>query len=113
MNYVYFIPLIILFLILFMNSRNEKMAVKKIITAKNRKENFKMEELAKRFINKECLLSAFNSQQYTGIIKEVADGAVLLESNDGKSEVINLEFIVRIREYPKTKNGKKKSVILD
>ena len=113
MNYVYFIPLIILFLILFMNSRNEKMAVKKIITAKNRKENFKMEELTKRFINKECLLYAFNSQQYTGIIKEVADGAVLLESNDGKSEVINLEFIVRIREYPKTKNGKKKSVILD
>ena len=32
---------------------------------------------------------------------------------DGKIEAINLDFVIRIREYPKNKNGKKKSVVLD
>lgn len=67
--------------------------------------------LAKNFIGKECLIYTFNSQ-ITGIIKEVSDGGMLVE-NKGQVEVINLEYVVRIREYPKGKNGKKKSVILD
>ena len=50
--------------------------------------------------------------QYEGIIKEVTDGAVLVEKN-GKLEAINLDFVIRIREYPRNKNGKKKSVVLD
>ena len=32
---------------------------------------------------------------------------------DGKLEAINLDFVIRIREFPTNKNGKKKSVILD
>jgi len=72
-----------------------------------------MIELAKRFIGKECLLYQFDgSHQYEGIIKEVCDSAVLIEK-DGMTEAINLNFIIRIREYPKDKRGKKKSVILD
>jgi hypothetical protein len=72
-----------------------------------------MVELAKRFIDKECLIYAFDSShQFSGIIKEVSDGAVLIEK-DGKIEAINLDFVIRIREYPTNKNGKKKSVIID
>ena len=72
-----------------------------------------MTELAKRFIEKECIIYAFDSgHQFTGVIKEVSDGAVLIEK-DGKLEAINLDFVIRIREYPRNKNGKKKSVILD
>ena len=70
-----------------------------------------MLELAKRFIGYECIIYTFSSQ-LTGIIKEVTDGAILIE-NGGASEAVNLDFIVRIREYPKKKNGKKKSLILD
>ena len=72
-----------------------------------------MKELAKRFIDKECVISSFDgNHQYEGVIKEVTDGAILLEKN-GKIEAQNLDFVIRIREYPRKKNGKKKSVILD
>ena len=72
-----------------------------------------MLELAKRFIDKECLLYSFDSNhQYQGIVREVSDGAVLLE-NDGMLEAINLYFVIRIREFPKNKKGKKKPVVLD
>ena len=72
-----------------------------------------MKELAKKFIAKECLIYAFDSShQFEDIIKEVTDGAVLIEK-DGKLEAINLDYVIRIREYPRNKKGKKKSVVLD
>jgi len=72
-----------------------------------------MIELAKRFIGKECLIYAFDSNhQFTGTIREVTDSAILIENN-GTLEAINLDFVIRIREYPRNKNGKKKSVVLD
>ena len=71
-----------------------------------------MKELAERFIDKECVVYSFDGHQYTGVIKEVTDGAILVEK-DGKLEALNLDFIIRIREYPRGKNGKRKSVVLD
>ena len=71
-----------------------------------------MYELAQKFIGKECLIYTFNSSQLTGVIKEVNDGAILIENGDNL-EAVNFDFIVRIREYPRKKNGKKKSVVLD
>lgn len=72
-----------------------------------------MVELAKKFIEKECLIYAFDSShQFQGTIKEVSDGAILIESG-GTIEAINLDFVIRIREFPKNKKGKKKSVVLD
>ena len=70
-----------------------------------------MLELAKRFIDKECVIYTFNNQ-FTGVIKEVSGGALLVENNNN-TEAVNLDFVVRIREYPRKKNGKKKSVIVD
>jgi len=67
--------------------------------------------LAQKFIGKECLIYTFNSQ-ITGIIKEVNEGGILLQNKETE-EVLNFDFIVRIREYPRTKSGKKKSVVLD
>ena len=32
---------------------------------------------------------------------------------DGKIEALNLDFVIRIREYPRNKKGKKKSIVLD
>lgn len=71
-----------------------------------------MYELAQKFIGKECLIYTFNSSQLTGTIKEVNEGAILIDNGDNL-EAVNFDFIVRIREYPRKKNGKKKSVILD
>ena len=71
-----------------------------------------MYELAQKFIGKECLIYTFNSSQLTGVIKEVNAGGILIENGD-TLEAVNFDFIVRIREYPRKKNGKKKSVVLD
>ena len=72
-----------------------------------------MKELAKRFIDKECIITSFDgNHQYEGVIKEVTDGDILVEK-DGKIEALNLDFVIRIREYPRKKNGKKKTIVAD
>ena len=94
--------------------RNRKAVIaRQIIKKRKMEDNTEMKELAKRFIDKECIISSFDgNHQYEGIIKEVTNGAVLVEK-DGKIEALNLDFVIRIREYPRNKKGKKKSVVLD
>ena len=70
-----------------------------------------MLELAKRFIDKECIIYTFNNQ-LEGVIKEISGNALMIEKK-GMLEAVNLDFVVRIREYPRNKNGKKKSVVFD
>ena len=43
----------------------------------------------------------------------VCDGGLVIERKSGEKEIINLDFITRIREYPRKKNGKKKEIVLD
>ncbi|MBQ9108976.1 MAG: hypothetical protein IJY02_03020 [Oscillospiraceae bacterium] len=70
-----------------------------------------MLELAKRFIGKECVISSFDgNHNFDGIIKEVSNGAVLVEK-DEKLEAISLDYIIRIREYPLNKKGKKRAIV--
>ena len=114
MEISYYIPIIVVFIVLFILLRNQKSAIaKKVIKKRKVEEKTEMIELAKRFIGKECLIYSFDSNhQFTGMIKEVSDGAILIENN-GSVEAVNLDFVIRIREYPKNKKGKKKSVVLD
>ena len=114
MNPSYYIPIIVLWILIFIWYRSRKAIVaRKTIQKRNGKENTEMVELAKKFIGKECLISAFDSNhQFDGVITEVTDGAILLEKN-GAIEAINLDFVIRIREYSRNKKGKKKSVVLD
>jgi len=110
-----YIPIIILWIIIFfVIFRNRRAVVARQIIKKRKLEgNAEMKELAKRYIDKECLISSFDSNhQFEGVIKEVSDSAILVEKN-GTVEAINLDFVIRIREYPKNKKGKKKSVVLD
>ena len=103
-----------MFFILFIVSRKRKSIIaKKVIQRRKTEEKIKMIELAKNFIGKDCLIYSFdNSHQFDGVIKEVSNGAVLIEKN-GELSAINLDFVIRIREFPKDKKGKKKSVVLD
>ena len=64
--------------------------------------NQEMKELAVRFIGKECVVCFFDGNQRTGVITEVADGALLLEKN-GNTEALNLDFVLRIKESAKAK----------
>ena len=95
--------------------RNNQKAIitRRVIEKRKREDNTEMLELAKRFIGKECIIYAFDSNhQFEGIIKEVTEGAILIEK-DEKLEAINLDFVIRIREYPRNKKGKKISLVLD
>ena len=113
MNPATFIPIIFLWIIIFMmlRKRRKVLIIRKIIKKRKKGDNTEMKELAKKFVDKECLISSID-HQYEGVIKEIADGAILVEKA-GMLEAINLDYIVRIREFPKNKKGKKKSVVLD
>ena len=105
-----YIPIFLMLVIILIIQRNEKITIKNIIK-KRQSEDKKMYELAQNFIEKECIIYTFNSQ-ITGVIKQVNEGGILIE-NSGNTEALNFDFIVRIREYPRNKNGKKKSVVID
>ena len=109
-----FYPIIFMWIIIFIIIRKQRaLIIGKVISKKKKGGNAQMKELAERFIGKECVIYSFDSNhQYTGVIKEVTNGAVLIEKN-GQLEALNLEFVIRIREYPKNKKGKDKSVIVD
>ncbi len=109
-----YISVFMMLLILFIVLRNQKAIIAaKAMKKRKTEDKSKMIELAKRFIGKDCIIYAFDSShQYEGVIREVSNGAILIEKN-GKPEAINLDFVIRIREYPKSKNGKRKSIVLD
>ena len=110
---------IAIFLIIFFCIRRKRqtaVAVWQIQTRrKQNKENIVMKELAKQFIGKECIIYTITSNDGSlqGVIKEIDDGGMIIERNSGEREIVNLDFVTRIREYPRKKNGKKKDVVLD
>lgn len=106
-----FLPLFVIF-ITRQTNKKKILAIKQRLKSKAKGEKRQMNEMIKKFIGKECLIYTFDSQ-VIGTIKEVTDGAVMIENNSGGVEALNLDFIVRVREYPRGKNGKKKSVVLD
>lgn len=113
-SYIALIPIFIALLILYSTLRNNTAAAAiKAIRRKRQKGTREMLELAKKFIGKECIVYTLGaSQQIVGTVTEISDGAILLQKCDSV-EAVNLDFVVRIREYPKKKNGKKKSVFFD
>ena len=114
MNNSTWLLILVILVVLYISFRNRRVvAARKIIKKRKVESHTEMKELAKRFIDKECIISSFDgNHQYEGVLKEVTDGAILMEK-DGKIEAINLDFVIRIREYPRNKKGKKKSVVLD
>ena len=109
-----YIAIILLWVLIFITYRRRRKitVARKIIEKRKSEGNTKMKEFAERFIGKDSIIYSFDGGHYEGVIKEVTDGALLIEKK-GQIEAINLDFVMRIREYPKNKNGKKKSVVLD
>ena len=44
------------------------------------------------------------------MIREIRDGWIIVE-NDKGTEALNAEFVTRVREYPRKKNGKKAAIV--
>ena len=68
-----------------------------------REERIDMEEMARRFIGKNCTLQTFDSNAITGELLEVTAGAVLVRGKDGQEAAVNLDFILEILEVPEKK----------
>ena len=101
------LPIIIL--LFFSHKRRKNLIILKKIK-KSKGEITEMVELAKRFIDKDCIIYSFDGSQQYGMIKEVTDNAILIEEK-GELIAVNLEFIAKIKQYPKNKKGKRKSVV--
>lgn len=95
-------------IILLSHKRRKNLIILKKIK-KSKGEITEMVELAKRFIDKDCIIYSFDGSQQYGTIKEVTDNAILIEEK-GELIAVNLEFIAKIKEYPKNKKGKRKSI---
>ena len=101
------------------NSRNKKKLVmyKNIIMKKkltpngmgknnSGEEDRIMREAAKQFIDKECIITVFGSDMQ-GVIKEVTEDGAMLVQNGRENIAVNLDFVMKIKEIPLNKNGKK------
>ena len=114
LNATFIILILLLILLLWQQKRKRTLAIchhqnKKKKTKENQ---LTMETLAKQFIGKECIIYTLASNDsYIGIIKNVADGGMIID-NSGNIEAVNLEFVTRIREYPRNSKGKKKAIIM-
>ena len=75
----------------------------------------KMNELINKFLNKDVIIYSMSSENacVEGIITDITENWITVKDKTDCEQIINLEYVTRIREYPKNKNGKKKSVVLD
>lgn len=71
---------------------------------KKEKERAIMKELMQSFVGKDVFVKLLEGNA-DGIVKEVTDGGMVLENKNGL-QVLNLDYIIKIREYP-YKNGKR------
>lgn len=112
----YWIPVLWLLFFVISQQRKKQKTAAVVRHIKNRKkETEAMEALAKQFTGKECIIYTINSNDgsIAGIIREVSGGGMLIEDARSQLQAVNLEYVTRIREYPRNKKGKKESVILD
>ena len=82
------------------------------IKMRKKKGNFNMSEVIKRFVGKKCIITTMN-EIVTGVIDAVEDNCIIVSptGNVVGTEIISIDYISRVREYPKNKNGKEKSII--
>lgn len=106
-----FLPIIIILLFIINMNRNK---IEKTIQPRIRRKKVdtEMQELAKRFIGKDVYVKTVSQGAVDGILKQVSDNAVVLEK-DGKEIIVNLDYVVKLREYPTNKKGKRKSIFVD
>ena len=114
-NHLWIVAVLIIFLCIRKKRRTAAVAWQIQNRRKQNGETLVMRELAQQFIGEECIIYTITSNDGSvqGVIKEINDGGMIIERNSGEREIVNLDFVTRIREYPRKKNCKKKGVILD
>lgn len=110
--YLTLLPALLLLFVILPAQRARNMRLKQIRKKKKRTQgDINMNELINSFIGKECII--FNSQ-YSGIegtITKLQDNWIEVTSKDSV-QLLNVDYITRIQEYPLNKKGKKKAVVI-
>ena len=110
--YLWFILFMLLFIIPAYKARQQR---QKRIAKRNRlkrnKEGIKMNEVIKSYIGKEVIIYTGGSSGVSGIVTKLEDNWIEIEYKDKNKQIVNLDYISRIQEYPRNKKGKKKAVI--
>lgn len=119
MNGIWYIWLIVFIIIMWSNSARRVARVRAIVKANKLKrlrgEKSIMKELVMQFIGKDCVIYTMNSSSamIDGIIAEVSEdgGAIIVENPSSKAqEIVNLDYVTRIKPIPYNKNGKRKNI---
>lgn len=111
--FIIIFALYVLVIIPLITRRRRIAAVRHVLKKKkHNKESNAMKELAKQFIGKECIIYTVTGTDpaIKGTIREVTDGGIIVEKKDG-AEAVNLEYVTRIREWPRNTKGKKKPIL--
>ncbi len=111
--YVLLIPLTLF--LLFLWRKREKGIIAAARKHHRRKGGIKMKEFAEQLLDQECIAYTVDGNQVTGTLTGISsDGtSVLMVGPSGEKQIVNLEYVTRLREYPRNKNGKKKSIVAD
>lgn len=91
--------------------RKQKSNLLNILRIKRRRRDKIMPHVIDKFIGKDCIINLGSGGTADGIVNSVSDGWVEITDKQGTSQVVNIDYISRIREYPKNKKGKRKVVI--
>lgn len=112
-SYAYFILLLAIFYLYLPKKRRRKYKAGNIVKHKlrNQEGNRKiMKELVQRFMDKDVYINLLDGKA-DGVVKEVTDSGIVLENKEG-IQIINLDYIIKIREYPH-KKGKRATIWSD
>ncbi|MDR0813880.1 MAG: hypothetical protein LBO63_07820 [Oscillospiraceae bacterium] len=111
--WISFLPLIIVLWEAYNDDQREKWRhIHKRIISKKAGKTRAMSEIIKEFIGKECIISTMKAE-VVGVVESVQDNWIKVHSakKDGGTDIINVEYVSRIREYPRSKYGKKKLIV--
>ena len=114
-NYGLWIVIFVFFIILpALRSRTRRRAAASRLIRKKRKRGIDlMNKIVMSYVGKECLIYTMSSTEIvTGVVEAMEDGWITVRSFDGQTtEAVNAEYVTRIKEYPKNKNGKRKAIV--
>ncbi|MBR4225104.1 MAG: hypothetical protein IKR73_09870 [Oscillospiraceae bacterium] len=99
--------MIVLFIVLMARKR---MMVAAVLTHRRKKGRRIMEDMIREFVGKEVIIDTVSgSGGISGTLESVDNGWAVVKGLDySEMQTINLEYVVRVREYPRNKNGKRK-----
>ncbi|MCD7828547.1 MAG: hypothetical protein LUG85_08480 [Clostridiales bacterium] len=70
-----------------------------------------MSQILDNFIGKDCIINLCTGGTADGTVRKISEGWLEIEDKKGKIQAVNADYISKIREYPTSKSGKRKTVI--